>query len=245
MEDKLWSNSADSHLLEPKGLFQDNLPADLAERMPKRVKDADGRWETIHVDGQAFRRRLPEPGTAARTMPRPADAGSYEERAPGANDPVLRLRDSDDEGVWAEVIYPSLGIWAFNIRDPKLVREGVRVLNDWALDFQRHSPRYVVCASIPLLDVGDAVAEVHRAAGLGFHAGFFPTREPFGRPPYHHEEWDPLWAAMEEEGMVVGFHIGTEPHTPDQRTGRYHRGGAGRCSTTWRPPTGGSAVSPR
>jgi predicted TIM-barrel fold metal-dependent hydrolase len=101
------------------------------------------------------------------------------------------------------------------------------VLNDWAIDFQRHSPRYVCCASLPLLDVDDAVAEVRRASALGFHVAFFPTRQPFERPPYHHEEWDPLWAAMAEEGMVVGFHIGTEPHNPDQYTGVYHRGRGG------------------
>jgi predicted TIM-barrel fold metal-dependent hydrolase len=226
-DNKIWSNSGDSHLVEPRRLFEDNLPADLAGRMPRSVKDPDGAFETVYVDGQEFRRPMPRPGAAQVNLARPADTDPDEARAPGANDPVLRLTDSDQEGIWAEVIYPSLGIWAFNIRDPKLVREGVRVLNDWAIDFQSHSPRYVVCASIPLLDVDDAVAEVRRAAGLGFHVGFFPTREPFGRPPYQHEEWDPLWAAMEETGMVVGFHIGTEPHTPDQRTGVYHRGRGG------------------
>ncbi|HEY6427067.1 MAG TPA: amidohydrolase family protein, partial [Acidimicrobiales bacterium] len=172
---------------------------------------------TITVDGLEFRRRMPRSATI------PPD----ETRAPGANDPDLRIKDSDEEGIWGEVIYPSLGIWAFNIRDPKLLREGVKVLNDWAIDFQRHSDRYVCCASIPLLTVDDAVKEVHRATEQGFHIAFFPTREPFGRPAYQDTEWHPLWAAMEETGMVVGFHIGTEPHTPDQRTGVVHRGPGG------------------
>jgi predicted TIM-barrel fold metal-dependent hydrolase len=189
------------------------------------VKDDDGEFETVFVDGQEFRRRMPRP-EAMNVALTPGEKGMFE-RAPGANDPDLRLKDSDDEGIWAEVIYPSLGIWAFSIKTPKVAREGVRVLNDWALDFQHHSPRYVCAASLPLLDVDDAVAEVKRASGLGFHAGFLPTRPPFERPPWQHEEWDPLWAAFADTGMVVAFHIGTEPHTPDVRTGVYHRGRGG------------------
>jgi predicted TIM-barrel fold metal-dependent hydrolase len=225
--DKIWANSGDSHLVEPPDLFSANLPAELAELMPRSVKDPSGDFETVYIDGQSFERPLPKPGRQLRNLARPADLVENSPRAPGANDPDLRLGDSDEEGIWAEVIYPSLGIWAFNIRTPKLAREGVRVLNDWALDFQSHSPRYVCAASVPLLDVDDAVAEVKRASGLGFHAGFLPTRPPFERPAWQSEEWDPLWAAFAETGMVIAFHIGTEPHTPDQRTGVYHRGRGG------------------
>ena len=59
MDVKIWANSGDSHLSEPADLFANNLPADLAERMPRSVKDDDGSHETIHVDGQSFRRRMP------------------------------------------------------------------------------------------------------------------------------------------------------------------------------------------
>ncbi len=56
---KIWANSGDSHLVEPDDLFATSLPADLAARMPRSVKDDDGTHETIHVDGQEFRRRMP------------------------------------------------------------------------------------------------------------------------------------------------------------------------------------------
>jgi len=227
-EAKIWADSGDSHLVEPADLFSANMPKALAERMPRSVKDEDGKYETVTIDGESFRRKLPKMETVLANMARPEETTkSPAERAPGANDPDLRLKDLDQEGIWAEVIYPSLGIWAFNIKDPELVREGVKVLNDWAIDFQRHSPRYVCCASIPLLDVGDAVGEVRRAADLGFHVGFLPTRPPFERPAWQSEEWDPMWNAFAETEMVIGFHIGTEPHKPDERTGIYHRGRGG------------------
>ena len=234
---KIWANSGDSHLVEPADLW-DGLPERLRSRMPRSVKDPDGRFETVYVDGEAFRRPMPsrpqpsaeELAEMAKHVRKDGEAKSMLEvvlRAPGANDPDLRLKDLDDEGIWGEVIYPSLGIWSFNIKDPETVREGNKVLNDWAIDFQRRSPRYVCCASVPLVKIEDTVAEIHRAAGLGFHIAFFPTRPPVVSPPWHHEDWDPVWDAMAETGMVVGFHIGTEPHTPDERTGVYHRGRGG------------------
>ena len=224
MSDKIWANSGDSHLIEPADIWTTSMPSRLAERMPRSVKDPDGQWETISVDGQQWRRRMPRPETIG--VPDGFDP-NVQQHAPGANDPDLRLMDLDQEGVWGEVIYPSLGIWAHNIRDPELLREGTRALNDWAIAFQNHSSRYVCAAALPMLDINDAVAEVQRTADLGIHLAFFPTREPFDRPPYQSEEWEPLWAAMEEAGMVVGFHIGVEPHTPDKRTAVIHHGPGG------------------
>jgi predicted TIM-barrel fold metal-dependent hydrolase len=229
-DEKIWANSGDSHLVEPPDLF-DSLPQDLRDLMPRSVKDPSGDFETIYVDGQSFRRDLPKPSDKPRplttAMPKDASPDEFLVRMAHGNDPVARLQDLDDEGIWCEVIYPSLGIWAFNITTPAVIREGARVLNDWAMDFQRNSVRYVCCASVPLIDIGDAVAELQRAAGMGFHIGFLPTRPPNGRPPWQDEEWDPMWEAFADTGMVIGFHIGTEPHTPDQRTGVYHRGRGG------------------
>jgi predicted TIM-barrel fold metal-dependent hydrolase len=229
---KIWANSGDSHLVEPMDLF-DKLPDHLRERMPRSVKDPSGEFETIYIDGQEFRRDMPgagkKPATPAGFGARPEDSDPDElfTRILGGNDADHRIKDLDGEGVWAEVIYPSLGIWTFNIKTPEVVRVGCQVLNDWSLDFQSKSPRFVCAASIPLIDIDDAVAEVKRASNGGFKVGFLPVKPPIGRPDWHHEEWDPMWAAFAETGMVIGFHIGTEPHDPTQRTGVYYRGRGG------------------
>ena len=232
---KLWANSGDSHLVEPFDLF-DALPDDLRERMPRSVKDPSGAFETIHVDGQEFRRDLPKPkvdGATRRRGPgvsaRPDDSTEedFVNRALGGNDPDRRIKDLDGEGVWGEVIYPSLGIWSFNIRTPEVARAAAQVLNDWALEFQQHSPRFVCCASVPLVDVDDACTEVDRAAKRGYKIAFLPVQPPLGRPDWHHEDWEPLWQAFAESGLVIGFHIGTEPHDPTQQTGVYFRGRGG------------------
>jgi predicted TIM-barrel fold metal-dependent hydrolase len=227
---KLWANSGDSHLIEPAGLF-DRLPEDLRALMPRSERSADGATEIISVDGQVFRRELPRPGTRRATSLSARPEGSTDEefieRLRRGNDPQRRLEDLDGEGIWAEVCYPSLGIWAFNLRTPRVAREGARVLNEWALEFQSHSPRLVCTAAVPLLEIGDAVAEIEWAAEAGFHCGFLPTAPPFGRPDWHEEEWDPMWAAFARTGMVIGFHIGTEPKLPTERIGVWFHGRGG------------------
>src|SRR6202042_506719 len=185
MEKKVWANSGDSHLMEPPDLFA-SLPEDIRERLPRSVKDPSGDFETIYIDGQEFRRDLPKsdkPKSGLGINARPIDSkeDDFINRVIGGNDPIARIKDLDEEGVWGEVMYPSLGIWTFNVRTPRVVKEGCRALNDWALEFQHHSQRFVCVASVPLLDIDDAVAEVKRAHEGGFLCGFLPTRPPLGR----------------------------------------------------------------
>ncbi|WP_101830319.1 amidohydrolase family protein [Frankia canadensis] len=205
--DKIWANSGDSHFLEPEDLFAQALPPRLAERMPRSEK-FDG-YELLHVDGQTIRRPMPKPIRDGEFKGQTIEQISH--RPPGSKDARLRLADLDEEGIWGEVTYPSLGMWATLIRDPELVREAAKALNDWAVEaLQGLSPRFVATASLPLLDTADAVAELQRCAGLGYHAVFLPTVPPAGRPHWNDEAWDPLWAAAEEAGQVIAFHIGTD-----------------------------------
>src|ERR1700729_3826214 len=95
---KIWANSGDSHLVEPADIFTSSMPADLAEQMPRSVKDTDGRAETIYVDGYEFRRSIPR-----SSLVDPETGQTMDERAPGSNDARLRLKDLDQEGIWAEI----------------------------------------------------------------------------------------------------------------------------------------------
>jgi len=219
---KIWANSGDSHLVEPDDLFTSSLPKSLAERMPRSVKDEDGSHETLYVDGQEFRRRMP------RAMMLTDEHGqTVQDRAPGANDKAARLADLDGEGIWAELVYPSIGVWMSSIQDPDLLAAGCRAINDWAIEFQRFSPRYVCTATVPLLTAGHAAAEVRRAAEMGFHAAYFSVTPGLGAPDWNDQTWEPLWAAMDETGLVISFHIGTEAHDASSFHGGYYRGPGG------------------
>jgi predicted TIM-barrel fold metal-dependent hydrolase len=224
MPGKIWANSGDSHLMEPEDLFTANLPPELAERMPRSVKDPDGAYETIHIDGQSFRRKLP---FSKHEILDPETGQTVMERAPGSNDMQLRLKDLNQEGIWAELVYTSIGMWMHSIRDPELMAAGCRVVNDWGIEYQRFSPRYVCTAIIPTLSTESAVAEIERCAEMGFHVASLPVSPSVDGPDWHQNVWEPMWAALEETSMVVGYHIGSDPHEASEFNGVYFRGPGG------------------
>jgi predicted TIM-barrel fold metal-dependent hydrolase len=123
----------------------------------------------------------------------------------------VRLQHLDDQGVWGEVVYPSLGLWYGQIRDAHLVHEAAKVLNDFVHDeLLRTSPRFVPTATLPLQSVELSVQEAQRCAELGFLAVFLPTEPGKDQPYWNDDHWEPLWATCEEAGLVVGVHIGTD-----------------------------------
>ncbi len=222
-ENKIWAHSGDSHLLEPDDLWHQIMPKKQADRMPKTERISDSE-ELVTVDGTSFTRPLP------KIMTRKGSTGEtiaeISQRPPGSRDLKLRMQDLDQEGIWGEVVYQSIGLWCSLIEDPQLIREAAFAENEWlASEVQGFAPdRLVPAALMPMLDVPDAVAELQHAAELGLHLVSLPTGHPQGTQNYNGESWDPLWAAAEEANMVVGFHIGTDGG--DQARAFSGRGGA-------------------
>ncbi len=205
-ETKLWANSGDSHSLGENSVWDEILPKELAERMPRSEK-FDG-YEVVHVDGESFRREMPKLETKR------AGGKSIGELVMerGATDIDARLRDLDAEGVWAEVVYDSLGLWESMIKDQSLLAAANRAENEWKASeiVARSHGRLVPTAGIPILDLDLAIAELQHAAGLGLKVVSLPTGVPEGVPDWNRDHWEPLWAAGEEAGMVLGFHIGSD-----------------------------------
>ena len=208
-DDKIWANSGDSHFLEPPDLWHQIMPAKQADRMPKTEMISENE-ELVTVDGKSFTRALPKIMTAKGTTGE--TILEISSRPPGARDLKLRMEDLDAEGIWAEVMYQSIGLWCSLIEDPQLIRDAARAENEWlASEIQAHAPhRLVPAALMPMLDVADAVAELKHAAEIGLHLVSLPTGHPVGTRDYNDDSWEPLWAAAEEAGMVIGFHIGTD-----------------------------------
>ena len=98
--------------------------------------------------------------------------------------------------MWAELVYPSIGIWMSSIRDPELLAAGCRAINDWAFEFQRRSLRHVPTATIPLLT---RRARRRRGGARRGHRASRP-RTSRSRPPtdedWNDSMWEPLWAAL-------------------------------------------------
>jgi predicted TIM-barrel fold metal-dependent hydrolase len=190
---KIWAKSGDSHVMEPADLWLQRLPARLAERAPRTEKNE--KTETIWVDGeQVF-----------RTLNAFAEAG----RPPGTDDLQQRLRDIDREGVLQQILFPSAGLWVMRMRDPELWLAACQAYNDWmAEEVMSVSERFIGAAMLPLASTADAVAELQRAAGLGYRTVMLAVAPPEGRE-FNNPDWDALWAAAAEADMALSFHVGT------------------------------------
>jgi predicted TIM-barrel fold metal-dependent hydrolase len=208
--DLLWTCSGDSHFVEPRDLFRKNLPASLADRLPRSEKVSETE-EIVHIDGNSFRRRIPrpsEPSTARAIM---EFAEAMKQGGEGQSKGAVRVEHLDDQGVWGEVVYPSLGLWYGQIHDPHLVAEAAKVLNDHVHDeLIRTSPRFVPTATLPLQSIELSIKEAQRCAELGFLAVFIPTEPEKTQPYWNDDHWEPLWTTCEEAGLVIGVHIGTD-----------------------------------
>lgn len=204
--DMLWTNSGDSHYLEPPDLFTKNLPPEIADRLPRTERDGDD--EIVYIDGKTIRRKVPKPSEmTAKALKEFRDAMFQE----GESNLTVRKRHLDEQGVWAEVVYPSRGLWYTEIEDPELVAAGCRVINDYVADSMFSEPRLVPTALLPLQSIEHTVVEAKRVAELGFKAVFIPTDPPRSTGlRWNSDIWEPLWALCEEAGLVPSVHIGSD-----------------------------------
>jgi predicted TIM-barrel fold metal-dependent hydrolase len=223
-EGKIWAHSGDSHFLEPEGLWQEILPANLATRMPWSEKIGDEE-EIVHIDGLELRHPLPKLQKDSKGRPSMFDLSH---RPPGARDVRARLADLDQEGIWGEVIYASLGLWESLITDRALIRAAAAAENEWKLaEVQGVAPdRLIAVGSLPMRDVEDAVAEAKHAKEIGLHAVMINAPDlPVLRdqndtsPPLNSEEWEPLWAVLEDLELVAACHIGVDGGNPTMYRG--------------------------
>lgn len=187
-------NSADSHVMEPDNLWKDNLPNSLKDRGLTVAKTNDG-FELVSIGDTLIRRESPV--MIERTSP------------PGVGDPVARVQDLDDQGVWLELLFPSRGLWLWNSTDTEVVYPSMQIYNDWVNDtFMRHSERFIGTAMISLIEVDQAVSEMHRAKEMGFDAFTLPCTPPNGLQ-YNSATFTPVWNTAEELETPLCFHVGT------------------------------------
>jgi predicted TIM-barrel fold metal-dependent hydrolase len=86
----------------------------------------------------------------------------------------------------------------------------VRAYNDFLTDWCSPAPdRLVAITALPFWDVDLAIAELQRCVGNGHRAiNFCNQPQDHGLPPLAHRHWDPIWAAAQEAGVPVSFHVG-------------------------------------
>ena len=200
---------ADAHVNEPPTLWQDGVPAKWRERAPRVVHSERGDiWE---FDGGREKWPVGLTATAGQSYFQFSPTGqTYATMRPGSFDPEARLRDLDADGIWAQVLYPSVTLKGAKIYsgERELQLACVRAYNEWIGSFCAGSGgRLVPQAILPTTGLDDSIAELEWAMKSG-HKGAVISSFPNGSLVPQDED-APFWARAEEAGFPIAVHIGS------------------------------------
>jgi predicted TIM-barrel fold metal-dependent hydrolase len=192
--------SADSHVEEPPGLWFDELQDAARAALPPEMKPTESATQfALRIGAQQGRQVTAEEIAGERYRQEVSSRGTTSIDARYA---VMR-----EEGVVAECIYPTKGLYLWGITDAATGALCARIYNDWIYDLlEKRSDRFKCAAMIPTGSVEVAMAEVERAAKLGLGALMLPI---VGTPPLNNKQWQPLWSLIEETGLPIVLHQGT------------------------------------
>ena len=121
-----------------------------------------------------------------------------------------RINEIDKEGLDIQVGFPTNGNSATSehITDPMLQAALVRAYNNWATDYCRDSSgRVQFIAQVTMLDVNEAILEARRMAPCA-EATAINLPDPGEGRRWSDEEFDPLWATLDELSLAASFHGG-------------------------------------
>jgi predicted TIM-barrel fold metal-dependent hydrolase len=204
---------SDMHIMEPPDLWQRYMDAKYQSKAPIGVLSDNVRdLRMTHPDGS------PWGSIESRVEGNPNKPGGhnfdrnqklYADHAARGWDTQVQLEAMDIEGLDVAVLFPTRGLHtlAEPNMEPELARALARAYNDWLYDFCAPAPeRLIGAAMISPFDMKDAVAEVERAVkDLGFKAVFMRSNMMTDKP-WHDPFYDPLWSALEEHDVAIGFH---------------------------------------
>ncbi len=233
--------SVDDHILEPRDLWQRELPASLRQQGPRCVREKtrtqfkgglltmergveDGTWTDVWVfdDLVMGTNRLHASGGMPLEWHKNVPA-IYEDFRLGAYDQAARLRDMDENHQQVGINYPNTfprfaGQGFAERPDKALALLCLQIYNDWMIDEWCGGAargRLVPLTLIPLWDPEAAAAEVRRCAAKGSHAiAFSENPSKLGFSSLYTGDWDALWAACEETDTTISMHIGSSSSMP-------------------------------
>ncbi len=219
MTDKLIS--CDDHMdlgQLPADLWLTRLPPELRDRAP-RVEERDGQAVWI-CDGKVWGTwggKKPATGNDRPVKPLYNSfdrAGIYDqsERRPAVA--KLRLADMDRDGVEAQIIFGP--IFQISTDDPVLRVACYRVYNDWLMEFCQAAPDRLIGAPM-LPETPQAATEellrLHAKGGVRQVTLMIANIDPKLDDP----AWESLWSALEDTGIILGWHITVFGPNPKSR----------------------------
>jgi predicted TIM-barrel fold metal-dependent hydrolase len=197
--------SGDGHVREPHDLYSAALPAALQHHAIHSKRDGD------HIGTYAGDRLIIR--TRVANGKKPATEGKGGLGRPslkGAVDLQERLKDLASEGIDAEILFPTVAMFAFLVEHREAEIASAQAYNNWLQQFlDGHYHQFVRCGILPIRDFDASVDEMERLAKLGFTSVMLPSSIPPGVPNYNHESWDKVFDAAQRLNIVFALHTAT------------------------------------
>jgi len=196
--------SGDGHIDLNPDVWRNRVPVKWQDRAPKRVKMPNGS-DAVVVDGG-------KPNTIGVTRSVRVAHKDLAKQVPtfennaGTGSPEQRLREQDQDGIEAEILFSQISFVLRQAKDDGLYLELVRAYNEFlAEEYMAVAPDRLICmGTIPITGVEDAVRELEHCAKLGLR-GVKLDRFPGGRG-YPTAEDDKFWAAAVDLKMPLTNH---------------------------------------
>jgi predicted TIM-barrel fold metal-dependent hydrolase len=210
--DRIKVIDVDTHVTEPEDVWTARVSRKWGDRIPHVQQDKDtGDW--FWMLGGERGSHHPVMASAGWKEPFPSFPMTMDEVDPAAWRPHDRLKRMDEYGMYAQVIYPNVGGFGSGrfmaMKEPALQLECVQAYNDFLTEWCSVDPkRLLPITALPFWDVEASVAEINRCFKMG-HRGVIFTNEPdfYGQPMLSDPHWDPVWAAAQDLGLSINFHI--------------------------------------
>ncbi|HZR13160.1 MAG TPA: amidohydrolase family protein [Acidimicrobiia bacterium] len=223
----------DSHF-EPTADWLDEFPA-LKARLPQRFPTDDPRFVMRSPEMFAYfvsddllrgvprEKRMPIDRLVTDGMRAIyADDRGPEVGYPGSDqhqymvDTAARVRWLDAQGIDVQNVISGVGYTLVRaISDPVLGMEALEAVNTWLSDRAAETNgRLMTAVNVRFEDLHWAVRELTRMRARGSRVFLMPS-EPTGDTPPNHPDYDRLWSAVTDLGMVPLVHVGLSP-------ARYH-----------------------
>jgi len=208
---------ADSHLSEDLNRVQELTDARYREFAPKMLPQGPSE---VFVIGGKYLPQPPgmtwgetiSPGGFRKT---PRTPTKYADGDVVGFDPKARLEMMDDHGVFGSVIFPSQGLFAGAIPEPKMAGAVCRGVNRYMAEFCSEDPtRLWNMATVPVSDVDIAIAEAKYAVKELGAVGIFSPSGVHGPHPIYHAYYDPFFDSIAELDVPYCAHTGAAVFAP-------------------------------
>ena len=221
---------SDLHTMEPDGLWEKYLEEPFRKFAPSFVRRTENasnqpviRIGALEIGEMSTR---PQSALVGKELQRRAFARHphYEIAHARGYDSESHVAAMDIEGIDVAVIYGTRGrqVQMHDELDPQVAAALARAHNNWTRDFCAYKPdRLKFAAQISFHDVDLAIREARRAVRELGAVAVIGNPNPVRGRHIHDPEFEPLWTAIEELEVPVGFHPTGQASLRDDIARRY------------------------